>query len=265
MDKPIPSVAIQGVDFSYYDGPVLREINLTVEAGELVALVGPNGAGKTTLLKVISGLLPPRKGRVLLGGQDVRRLSRREIARRVAMVPQAIGDPFGFTAYEMVMLGRTPYVRPLAGPSPRDCQVVREQMRLTDTADLAERPFNELSGGEQQRVILAMALAQEPELLLLDEPVAHLDIGHQVEILELVKGLNRSRRLTVLATMHDLNLAALYFDRLILLDRGQVAAQGAPTQVLDEERIRRVFGTPARVQEHPIRRTPHVVLLPLSD
>jgi iron complex transport system ATP-binding protein len=253
----------QNVDFSYYNGLVLRDVSLTLRRGELVGLLGPNGSGKTTLLKVLSGLLPPKRGRVLLDGQDVRRLSRRQIARRIAVVPQELEMPFGFTAYEMVMLGRTPHVRPLAGASARDRQVVAEQMRLTGTAGLAGRPFNELSGGERQRVVVALALAQQPQVLLLDEPVVHLDISHQVEILELVKGLNRARGLTVLATMHDLNLAALYFDRLILLQRGQVVADGTPEQVLVEERIHRVFGATVRVQEHPTRRTPHVVLLPL--
>jgi len=155
-------------------------------------------------------------------------------------------------------------VRPLVGARQRDRQVVAEKMRLTATWELAGRPFGELSGGEQQRVIVALALAQEPEVLLLDEPVVHLDISHQIEILELIKELNRRRNLTVLATMHDLNLAALYFDRLILLDRGRVVVQGTPAQVLHEERIRQVFGAEVQVQEHPTRHTPHVVLLPLS-
>jgi iron complex transport system ATP-binding protein len=258
------SLQTQNVDFSYYDGLVLCDLNLTLKRGELVGLLGPNGSGKTTLLKVLSGLLPPRRGRVFLEGQDVRRLKRREIARRVAVVPQELDSPFGFTAYEMVMLGRTPHVRPLVGAARRDRQVVGEKMRLTTTWELAGRPFSELSGGEQQRVILAMALAQEPDVLLLDEPVVHLDISHQIEILELIKRLNRDRNLTVLATMHDLNLAALYFDRLVLLDRGRVVARGTPAQVLHEESIRNVFGTVVQVQEHPTRRTPHIVLLPLS-
>lgn len=259
-------VALQArnVDFSYYDGLVLRDVNLTLRRGELAGLLGPNGSGKTTLLQVLSGLLSPRRGRVLLDGQDVQRLKRRQIARCVAVVPQELAMPFGFTAYEMVMLGRTPHVRPLVGARQRDRQVVAEKMRLTATWELAGRPFGELSGGEQQRVIVALALAQEPEVLLLDEPVVHLDISHQIEILELIKELNRRRNLTVLATMHDLNLAALYFDRLILLDRGRVVVQGTPAQVLHEERIRQVFGAEVQVQEHPTRHTPHVVLLPLS-
>jgi iron complex transport system ATP-binding protein len=265
-EKGMRDVSLQArnVDFSYYDGLVLRDVSLTLERGELVGLLGPNGSGKTTLLKVLSGLLPPKRGRVFLDGQNVRRLKRRQIARCVAVVPQELDMPFGFTAYEMVMLGRTPHVRQLVGAGRRDRHAVAEKMRLTATWELAGRPFDELSGGEQQRVIVAMALAQEPEVLLLDEPVVHLDISHQIEILELIKELNRRCDLTVLATMHDLNLAALYFDRLILLDRGQVVATGTPAQVLHEERIRQVFGTAVRVQEHPTCHTPHVVLLPLS-
>jgi len=252
----------QNVDFSYYNGLVLRDVGLTLRPGELVGLLGPNGSGKTTLLNVLSGLLTPRRGQVLIQGRDVRHLKRRQIARRLAVVPQDLVRPFGFTAYEVVMLGRTPHVRPLVGASQRDQQVVIQKMRLTSTWDLAQRPFGELSGGEQQRVILAMALAQEPQVLLLDEPVVHLDISHQVEILGLIKRLNRESQLTVLATMHDLNLAALYFDRLVLLDGGRVVSEGTPEQVLREERIQRVFGAAVKVQPHPTHHAPQVVLLP---
>jgi len=254
----------QAVSFSYSNGLVLQNVDLALQRGELAGLLGPNGSGKTTLLRLLSGLLPPRSGQVLLDGRDLRGMKPRQIARRVAVVPQELHMPFGFSVQEMVMLGRTPHVRPLAGAGRRDRQVVEESMRLTATSDLAERPFSELSGGEQQRVVIAMALAQEPEVLLLDEPVVHLDISHQIEILELVKELNRRRGLTVLATMHDLNLAALYFDRLILLERGQIVAQGAPGEVLYEERIRQVFGTEVQVQQHPTRHTPQIVLLPLT-
>jgi len=250
------------VDFSYHDGPILRGVNLGLERGELVGLLGPNGSGKTTLLKVLSGLLSPKRGHVLLDGQDVRTLKRRQVARRLAVVPQGLNTPFGFTAYEMVMLGRTPHVRPLVGAGQRDRQVVAETMRLTTTWELADRPFNELSGGEQQRVIVAMALTQEPQVLLLDEPVVHLDVSHQIEVLELIERLNRERGLTVLAAMHDLNLAALYFDRLVILADGRVAARGTPTEVLREELVHRVFGAEVQVQQHPTRHTPHIVLLP---
>ena len=258
------AVETRGVDFSYYDGLVLRDVSLCLRAGDLMGLIGPNGSGKTTLLRVLSGLLPPKRGHVYLDGRNVRELSRRQIAQRVAVVPQELAMPFAFSAYEMVMMGRTPHVRPILGAGPRDRQAVAEKMELTATSVLAARPFSELSGGEKQRVIIAMALAQEPDILLLDEPTVHLDINHQVEILELIKRLNRQESLTVLATMHDLNLAALYFDRLILLDGGQVVANGSPAEVLREESIRQVFQADVQVQQHPTRRTPQVVVLPLT-
>ena len=255
-----------GVDFSYYkhDGLILRGVSLELEAGELVGLIGPNGSGKTTLLRVLSGLLVPNRGEIYLRGQDMRAFDRRQIAQRVAVVPQELVMTFAFSAYDMVMMGRTPHVRPILGAGPRDRQVVAEKMELTATSSLAERPFGELSGGEKQRVIIAMALAQEPGILLLDEPTVHLDINHQVEILELIKRLNRQGNLTVLATMHDLNLAALYFDRLILLDAGQVVASGSPAEVLREESIRQVFQANVQVQEHPTHHTPQVVVLPFT-
>lgn len=252
----------QGVDFAYYDGLVLQGVSLELRKGNLVGLIGPNGAGKTTLLKILSGLLGPKRGFVYLDSQDIRQFSRRQIARQVAVVPQDLSIPFAFTAYEMVMLGRTPHVRPLLGAGPRDRQVVMDKMELTDTLFLAERLFNELSGGEQRRVVIAMALTQEPEILLLDEPTLHLDINHQIEILELVKCLNRERSLTVLATMHDLNLAALYFDRLVMLNEGRVVAEGLPAEVLQQDSIQRVFGAKVRVEEHPTHHTPHIIVLP---
>lgn len=260
IDAPI--VATRGVDFSYYNGLVLQDVSLALSPGSMTSLIGPNGSGKTTLLKILCGLLKPKRGQVLLEGQDIGRLSRRQIARKVALVPQELSVPFDFSVREMVMLGRTPYVRHLRGITAQDHQVVEGTLALTNTAPLAQRPFNELSGGEQQRVIIAMALAQEPRVLLLDEPVVHLDVNHQVEILELIRRLNRQTGLTVLATMHDLNLASLYFDRLVLLNKGRIIASGSPGDVLREDMIRRVFHAEVRIQPHPVRPRPQLVLLP---
>lgn len=256
------ALQVEGIDFSYYDGLVLQDISLKLKAGELASLIGPNGSGKTTLVRVMSGLLSPKRGKVWLDGRDIRALNRRQIARCIAVVPQELAMPFAFTVYQMVMLGRTPYVRPLLGPGSLDRRVVEEKMELTNTLSLAERPFTELSEGERQRVIIAMALAQEPEILLLDEPTVHLDINHQMEILELIKGLNRREGLTVLATMHDLNLASLYFDHLVLLKGGQIVAEGSPAEVLRGENIRQVFGAEVRIQTHPIRQVPQIIILP---
>ncbi|MFQ6014337.1 MAG: ABC transporter ATP-binding protein [Anaerolineae bacterium] len=251
-----------GVDFSYYDGLVLEGVNLKLATGDLVALIGPNGSGKTTLLKLLNGLLAPQRGFVHLDGLDMHTMNRRQIARQIARVPQETKVPVAFTAWEMVMIGRTPYARILAGETAEDRRVVEETMELTHTTDLGDRPFNELSGGEQQRVVMAMALAQEPQILLLDEPTVHLDINHQVEILGLIQRLNRERGLTVLAAMHDLNLAALYFNRLVLLDGGRIVADGPPLDVLQERNVKQVFRASVRVQKHPLRDVPHLVVIP---
>jgi iron complex transport system ATP-binding protein len=257
-----PVLTARHIDFSYYNGLVLNDISLSLTGGSMTGLIGPNGSGKTTLVKILCGLLRPKRGHVLLYGQDLVRLPRKEIARNIAWVPQDLVVPFDFTAYEMVMLGRTPYVRRFAGIAARDREAVQRMLRLTNTESLAHRPFNELSGGEQQRVIIAMALAQEPQILLLDEPVVHLDVNHQIEVLELVRRLNREVGLTVLATMHDLNLASLYFDRLTLLEAGQVVASGTPNEVLSEDLIRRVFRAEVQIQRHPVQARPQLVLLP---
>lgn len=244
------------VEFSYGAAPVLRGIDLALDDGGLVALVGPNGSGKTTLLRVLSGLVRPQRGQVLLDGQPLDRLPRRETARRVAVVPQEIAVPYSFSAREIVLLGRTPYIHALAGPVRTDHEAVAHALQQTDTLSLADRAFNKLSGGERQRVVVAMALAQEPSILLLDEPIVHLDLNYQMEIMELVSRLNRERGLTILATLHDLNLAAQYFQRVILLKDGRVLADGTPEQVITAARIRQAYGADVTVFPHPVNQQP---------
>ena len=253
---------MKGVSFSYLNGFSLRHIDLTVERGEMVALIGPNGSGKTTLLKLAAGVLLPGHGEVLLDGAGFKSLSRREIARRIAVVPQYFHMPFAFTVGEVVMLGRTPFIRAFSGETERDHSLARRAMELTGIEPFSSCTFNELSGGERQKAILAMALAQEPKLLLLDEPTAHLDINHKVEILELVKRLNRERRVTVVGAIHDLNLAALYFDRLVLLKEGIILAEGSPSAVLTEKTIHDVFGASVHIDQHPSAKVPHIIILP---
>jgi len=256
------SLKIRGVYFSYFNGLVLHDINFSVAAGEMVGLLGPNGSGKTTLIKLASGLLKPEQGEVSLDNTSLSRLNRQSIARRVAVVPQQFHIPFAFTVSEVVMLGRMPFIKALAGETTADRQAVAAAMKLVGISLLAGRRFDELSGGERQKVILAMALAQQPELLLLDEPTAHLDISHQVEILELVRSLNMGQKLTVIAAMHDLNLASLYFDRLILLKEGRSSAEGTPAQVLTESSIREVFSASVRVAPHPATGVPNIIVMP---
>ncbi len=259
------SLQVHRVYFSYLDGLVLHDINLSIKAGEMVGLLGPNGSGKTTLIKLASGVLKPDQGEIKLDGSSLSQLSRKSIARSVAVVPQQFNTPFAFTTAEVVMLGRTPFLRAFAEESEIDKQLVSNALELVGISGLKERRFDELSGGERQKVILAMALAQQPKLLLLDEPTVHLDITHQVEILELVRRLNVERGLTIIAAMHDLNLASLYFDRLVLLKEGRVSVDGTPAQVLTEARIREVFSALVKVEPHPVTGVPHIVIMPKAD
>jgi iron complex transport system ATP-binding protein len=259
----MPLLSARAVTFSYASTPTLLDINFALEQGTLCALLGPNGSGKTTLLKVLTGILPPAAGEVLYQGVHLRTIGRREIAKRIALVPQEMNLQFGFTVRQMVMLGRTPHVRALAGATKLDRAVVEDMMEMTEISHLSERIITELSGGEQQRVVIAMALAQQPQVLFLDEPTVHLDINHQVEILDLLRRLNREHNLTVLATMHDLNLAALYFDALVILERGRIVSEGTPQTVLTQDNIRDVFNTNVLVQPHPaLPNTPQVLLVP---
>ena len=251
----------KGIRFSYDSVPVLEEVTFTAVGGEVLGIIGPNGSGKTTLLRCLNRTLSPRVGTVLIDGEDIHDLSRRDIARRMGVVPQEPGTPFPFTVWEFVLMGRYPHARPLSGTGARDLAAVEEALCLTDILALAERPVTELSGGERQRVLLARALAQEPEVFLLDEPTAHLDIGHQLEVLELVRRLTVKRELVTVLSSHDLNLAARFCDRLLLLSHGRVYAAGTPEEVLTPDRLRRVYGVEAEVRRHP---RGFIQVLPLS-
>src|SRR5437588_6166710 len=254
-----PLLQIDGITFGYDRQPLLYDIHVQVDEGEMVGLLGPNGSGKTTLLRLISGVLRPQRGRILLEGRDLQVWGRRGIARRIAVVPQELHVPFAFTVEEMVSLGRTPFINLLGTRSKHDISIVQEAMQSTEITPLAGRIFNELSGGERQRVIMAMALAQQPALLLLDEPTSHLDIKYQIEILELVQRLNHRLGVTVIAAMHDLNLAARYFPRLLLFQRGVVADAG-PAEVLEPQLLRRVYGV--NVQVGILRGAEHLSVMP---
>jgi iron complex transport system ATP-binding protein len=238
---------------------VVRQVSLTVGAGEVVALVGPNGAGKSTLLRVLSGVLPARGGEAHLNGADLLRLKPAERARRLAVVPQMVHLPEAFTVDEIVLMGRTPHLPLWAGEGRRDCEVAWQAMCRAQVEHLSERHVDELSGGEQQRVMLARALAQEPQVLLLDEPTAHLDLKHQVTVLELVRSLARDNGLAVLMTLHDLNQATLYADRVALMDGGEIVAQGPAAEVFVPDRLSQVYGVPITIGRHPLRGSPVVL------
>lgn len=227
---------------------IVHEASLTVEPGSIVGLIGPNGSGKSTLLRAVYRLLRPAAGYVRLGGDDVWQLSARESARRTGVVVQETPSDFAFTVAEVVAMGRTPHKGMLAADTAADGQIIADALRRVNMGAFGERQFQTLSGGEKQRVLVARALAQQPQFLVLDEPTNHLDIHYQLEILDLVRRLG----ITTLITLHDLNLAAAYCARLYLLSAGRVVAAGAPEAVLTPERLREVFLVDAVTGRHPV-------------
>jgi len=254
---------VSDVNFYYGAKRALENIAFTVEEGEFFGVIGPNGSGKTTLLRCISGIFKPQSGVVRFNGPNLQSLGKREIAKNIAMVPQSSAINFAFTALEIVMMGRNPHVSRFRMEGQRDYKIAENAMKLTNTEHLASRLINTLSGGEQQRVIIARALAQEPKLMLLDEPTVHLDISHQLGIMELIKKLNKNNGITIIAVFHDLNLAAQYCDRLMLMDDGKVTSIGSTSQVLTPENIRKTYHVNVLVKEHPL--TSSLYVIPFSS
>jgi iron complex transport system ATP-binding protein len=251
-------LSIDDVTIRYEARTVLRNISFNVNAGEVLALIGPNGVGKSTLLRACSGNLRPIGGRITIDGQDVQRLRVEDRARLMAVVPQAVRLPETFSVFETVLMGRTPYLGWLGRESETDRSAVQAALERTATRELADRPLGELSGGEQQRVLIARALAQSARTLLLDEPTAHLDLKHQASVLSLVCDLAHTENYAVLIALHDLNLAAQYADRVALLSNGVIAASGTPTEVLTEENLSPAYGLRIAVYEHPAHGAPLV-------
>jgi iron complex transport system ATP-binding protein len=254
------ALALEGVSFAYGERAILHDVSFALDPGCLLGLLGPNGSGKSTALRLAAGLLPPDAGRVLLGGQPMATLTRGAIARRVAMVPQTPLLPDAFTGWEVALAGRAPHLPRFGGVGAADEAIVRRALEMVDAASFADRRVNELSGGERQRLVLARALAQEPEILLLDEPTAHLDLRHQLALLDCVRGLAREARVAVLSVFHDVNLAAEYCDEIVLLRDGRVLAHGSPHAVLTTARISEVYDVTVPVICHPESGRPVIVL-----
>jgi len=242
-----PALAAEGVSFAYGARPVLHAVTLAVARGAMLAVAGPNGSGKSTLLALLSGVRRTAHGRIAVHGRAIGDYERRELARLVAVVPQDSAVSFPYTVTEMVLMGRAPHRAPLALEGPRDLAIAEAVMTATGIAELAGRRVTELSGGERQRVMVARALAQEPQVLLLDEPTTHLDLRHAIEILDLVAAVNRERQVTVVAVLHDLTLAALYFQRVAFLRAGRLVADGPPATTVTAATIAAVFDAEVRV------------------
>jgi len=228
----------------------IRDLSLTIPAGSLTGLLGPNGSGKTTLLKLLSGVLTPDSGAVTLWGRPLSDMPQRQIARRIATVPQETHPAFDYTCLEMVLMGRHPHLGAFEFEGPKDFAIVQDAMRATGTSHLADRNYMTLSGGEKQRVVIAAALAQTSDILLLDEPTASLDLGYQLDVAELLRHLNRDRRVTMLLATHDVNLAASLCDTLILMRQGRILAHGPTADVLTASAIAALYDVDADVARH---------------
>ena len=250
---------IENLSVSYGSRHVLNSISLEVNSGEVVALIGPNGAGKSTLVRAVSGIIPVQAGRVRTNGDNLLSLSPMQRARFLAVVPQVANMPPAYSVWETVLMGRTPYLNFLGQASAKDEAIVRQALEKVDALDLAERRVGEISGGEQQRVLLARALAQATPILLLDEPTVHLDLQHQVSLMETVRALAHTESLAILIALHDLNLAAHYADRLALLVAGEIKAIGTPRQVLTPEMISAAYHLQVQVVPHPFADVPLVL------
>lgn len=245
------AVEVHDLCFSYRNGRVLDRISLTIEAGEVLGVIGPNSAGKTTLLRLLSRVLVAEEGRISLFGRDLTALTRREVAQTVAVVPQEFQVAFPFTVEQVVAMGRYPYARGIGVETAEDRRAAARAMGETGTAHLAGKYLDQLSAGEKQRVVIARALAQQPRLLLLDEPTTHLDLSHQREILGLLTRLKMERGLTIIVVSHDLNAAAAVADRLLLLKQGAVVTVGLPEEVMQSEILERAYGCAVWIDTDP--------------
>ncbi|MEI5675913.1 MULTISPECIES: ABC transporter ATP-binding protein [unclassified Nocardioides] len=261
--SPASRLRADSVTVGYGEVPVVRDLTFAIPDGKVTTIIGPNGCGKSTMLRTLARLLKPSSGTVLLDGEPIQSLPTREIARRMALLPQTPVAPEGLLVRDLVGRGRHPHQRWFSQWSPEDEAVVESALSMTDTADLRDRALDQLSGGQRQRAWIAMTLAQDTELLLLDEPTTYLDLAHQVEVLDLVTRLNRERGRTVAMVLHDLNLAARYSDHMVVMKDGAIVTQGTPTDVVTAAMLREVFGLDADVLPDP--RTELPIIVPRSS
>jgi len=246
---------VKDVEFSYASVPILKNVCIELAASEMLSVVGPNGAGKSTLLRCIDRILKPQKGSILLDGQEIKKMSRMELAKKMGYIPQSTTQIFSATVFDVVLIGRRPHISWRS--SDEDTEKVLEILQLLNIEEFAMRDINELSGGQQQKVFIACALTQEPDVLLLDEPTSNLDIRHQLEVMDIIKNIVIEKGIAAIMAIHDLNLAARYADRLIMMNSGKIFSAGNPTSVLTPENIKHVYGVESEVMDK--RGRPHIV------
>ncbi len=253
------AIKIKDLSFSFGEGPILKKVNLTIETGKFYAILGPNGSGKTTLLRTIAKSLDVKAGAIFVHEKDINHFKMKSLAKELAVVPQNTELQFDFSVLDLVLMGRAPYLSRFAMEGADDLRIAQQAMELTDTWRLRDRSIHTLSGGERQRVIIARAIAQQTGIILLDEPASHLDLYHQLELLKQIKGLNLTHQVTVLAVLHDLNLAAAFCDYLILMNHGKVHSIGPPAEILKENIVKEVYGVEVDILKAPGNGKPYLV------
>lgn len=253
------TIRIKDLNWKYGNTAILENINIDIKRGKFYSIIGPNGSGKTTLLKNILRHLEPKRNTLFIEDLDISSLSYKEIAKKMGCVPQNTLIDYDFSALDIVMMGRTPHLKRFETESEKDLNICREAMIMTDTWRFKDKLIQNLSGGERQRVIVARAIAQKPDILLLDEPISHLDIQHQIELLDTVAYINKKSGTTVIVVLHDLNLAAQYSDEIFLLSDGKVLSYGSPMEVINEDIIKEVYKTKVCIIPHPVSGKPHVI------
>jgi len=252
---------LRSVAAGYSGKEVISDISFVLEEGAFLGIIGPNGAGKTTLFRTLTKVIKPFHGTVLYSGRDICCIKRHDLAREVSAMIALYDLPFSYPVLDFVMMGRFPHQKRFGPPSKRDLEITHRSLELTDAAHLAHRKLHELSAGERQRVILAQALAQEPKLLLLDEPTAYLDLGHQIAILDVIRKLNKENGLSVITILHDLNLAGEYCGRILMLNEGKIFRYGTPHEVLTYQNIEQVYKTVVVVKNNPVSSKPYVIAI----
>ena len=256
------AITLKNIQYSYVRTPVLQDITFSVTPGDFFIIIGPNGSGKTTLMKLIAGIVQPGSGMLNILDRPIHDYSRRLLARQIAFVPQSVPIDFPFTVKEVVLMGRSPYQGMLGLENKEDKEKTQQAIIFTGMAHLADRKMNQLSGGECQRAFIARAICQEPSVLLLDEPTASLDLSHQIRIMDLMEKLKAEKQITIVMVSHDVNLAAMYGNRLLLLDKGRIAEIGPPREVLTYQNLERSYGCTLLVDKNPLGDVPRVTLVP---
>ena len=260
-DIEMSMIELMNVFFAYDKELVLKDLSFDIHQGEFLSIIGPNGSGKTTLLRLFSRVIEPKMGEIRLKGKDINKIKRKELAKTISVVPQDSFINFPFSVLDVVLMGRYPYLENLSFEKKEDLEMARKAMILTDIFHLSQRDINDLSGGERQRAIIARALTQQPEILLLDEFTSSLDLNHKIEIYELIKRLNIEKSLTIINVSHDLNIASEYADRLLLLNEGSIHSLGTPREVLKRDIIRDVFECNVLIEDSPVTGSPYVIPL----